>query len=141
MNLHSFTQWTYSFAFKKIYIDTRLKMHSDGNIFKIRGVCFKCIYIMTYQSLSSTFQRNIFYTKILANAPLTPLNINWQDWKYTFFIHHSQNIWSHNANFRVGVVENIGLKLQFQSLFLKRLILHKLYRWIIIFTKKILRHY
>ena len=37
---------------------------------KIRGVCFKVKYSMTNQSLSLTFKRNIFLTKILASAPL-----------------------------------------------------------------------
>ena len=45
-------------------------MHSDGNDFKIRGVCLKVIYLMTNQSLPSTFKVKMFLTKILANAPL-----------------------------------------------------------------------
>ena len=49
-------------------------MHSDGNVFKIRRVCFKVIYLITYQSLSSTFKRSIFMTKFLANAPLRLVN-------------------------------------------------------------------
>ena len=38
----------------------------------VRGVCFKVyiVYLITFQSLSSTFKCNIFLTKILANAPL-----------------------------------------------------------------------
>ena len=56
-----------------IYIDNRFNMHIDGNVFKIKGFCFKfiVIYLMT-MSLSSTFKRNVFFalTKILANAPL-----------------------------------------------------------------------
>ena len=50
---------------EQMYIDTRFKTHSDGNVFKISGVCFKVIYLMTNQS----FKRNIFLTKILTNAP------------------------------------------------------------------------
>ena len=46
-------------------------MHSDGNVFKIRGVCFKVMYLMTNQNLYSSFKCNIFLTKILANTPLT----------------------------------------------------------------------
>ena len=37
----------------------------------LRGVYFKFIYLMTNPRLSSAFKRNIFLTKILANAPLT----------------------------------------------------------------------
>ena len=37
-------------------------MHSDENLFKIRGVCFKVMYLLTNQSLSSNFKRNIFTT-------------------------------------------------------------------------------
>ena len=48
-------------------------MHSNGNVFKIRGICFKVIWLMTNQNLSLTFKSNIFLTKILAiNVPLTP---------------------------------------------------------------------
>ena len=70
MNVHSFTPWTYQFACIQIYIDTLFKIYSDGNVFKIRGVYFKVIYFNDNQSLSSTFKRNIFLTKILTNAPL-----------------------------------------------------------------------
>ena len=45
-------------------------MHYDGNVLKISGVCFKVIYLMTNQRLSSNLKRNIFLTNILANAPL-----------------------------------------------------------------------
>ena len=66
LTLHSFTQWTYY-----LYIDTRFKMNYDRSVFKIRGVYYnKVIYLMTNQSLSSTFKRNIFLTKISANASL-----------------------------------------------------------------------
>ena len=47
-------------------------MNSDG----IRGVCFKVIYLMTNQNLSSTFKHNIFLTDIIANVPLR----NGEDW-------------------------------------------------------------
>ena len=42
----------------------------------VRGVCFKVyiVYLITFQSLSSTFKCNIFLTKILANAPLNAVN-------------------------------------------------------------------
>ena len=43
-----------------------------------------------------------------------------------------------NTNFMADVIENIGLKLHFQSSFSIRLVLHKLGRWIIISTKKII---
>ena len=33
----------------QIYIDIRFNFHSAGNVFKIRGICFKLIYLMTYQ--------------------------------------------------------------------------------------------
>ena len=70
LNLHSFTQQTYLFVCKQIYIDTLCKMRSNGNVFKIRSICFKVIYLMTNQSLSSTFLPllNAKY-KILANVP------------------------------------------------------------------------
>ena len=45
-------------------------MLSERNVFKIRGVCFKVTYLMTNQSLYSSFKSNIFLTRILANAPL-----------------------------------------------------------------------
>ena len=48
-------------------------MHSDGNVLEITGVCFKVMFLMKNQSLSSNFKRNIFTTKILANAPLKDL--------------------------------------------------------------------
>ena len=53
-----------------IYIDIRFKMHSDSNIFKIKGFCFKVMYLMTNQILSSTFKLNFVLTKTLAYAPL-----------------------------------------------------------------------
>ena len=58
------------YACKQIHIDTRFKMHSDGNIIKIslRGVYIKFKYLMRNPRLSSTFKRNISLTKILANA-------------------------------------------------------------------------
>ena len=52
-----------------VQVITGVKMHSDRNVFKIRGVCFKVVYLLTNQSHSSTFKRNNFLTKILANAP------------------------------------------------------------------------
>ena len=45
-------------------------MHFDEKVFKLRGVCFKIMYLMTNQNLSSTFKRNFYLTKILSNAPL-----------------------------------------------------------------------
>ena len=36
-------------------------MYSDGNVFKIRGVCFTVLYLMTTQSLSSTLKLNREY--------------------------------------------------------------------------------
>ena len=67
LNRHS---KTYLFVCKQIYIDTRCKMRSNGNVFKIRSICFKVKYLMTNQSLSSTFLPllNAKY-KILANVP------------------------------------------------------------------------
>lgn len=47
-----------------------LKMHSDWNLFKIRSVWFRYIYSMINHSHSFTYKRNIFLTKILANAPI-----------------------------------------------------------------------
>ena len=41
---------TYLFDCKQIYIDTRFEMHSNGNILKITGVCFKVENLMTIQS-------------------------------------------------------------------------------------------
>ena len=46
-------------------------MYFNGNVIYITGDCFKVIYFMTINSSSSTFKRNIFLTKSLANAPLT----------------------------------------------------------------------
>ena len=72
---HSLNEHIYLLASKYILI-IRFKMHSEGKVFKIVGVCFKVKYlIMTIQSLSSTFKHNIFSTKSLANAPL--INLNW----------------------------------------------------------------
>ena len=45
-------------------------MHSEGNAFKISGVCFKITYLMTNQSFLSSFKRNIFLVKIIANSAL-----------------------------------------------------------------------
>ena len=45
-------------------------MHSDWNLFKIRSVWFRYIYSMINHSHSFTYKRNIFLTKILANAPI-----------------------------------------------------------------------
>ena len=46
-------------------------MHSDGNTCKIRGVCFKVVYLMTIRVFLPLLNAIIFFTKILANAPLT----------------------------------------------------------------------
>ena len=56
------------------------------------------------------------------------------------FICHNQNIWRHNelSKYKLYDDENIGLKLQLQSSFSICLILHKLYRWIIILAQKII---
>ena len=51
---------------------------------------------------------------------MRPRNINWQDWKYTsfaIFIRHSQSMQWTNTNLMADVVENIGLKFRFLSLF------------------------
>ena len=45
LNLHKFTQWAYLFACKQMYIETRLKNHTEGIVFKIRGVVLK-LYIL-----------------------------------------------------------------------------------------------
>ena len=60
------------FACKQMYIDTCtcFQMHYDGNVLKISGVCFKVIYLMTNQRLSSNLKRNTFLTNILANATI-----------------------------------------------------------------------
>ena len=48
---------------------TRFKMHSDGNVFKIIGVCFRFKYLMTKRVFLQLLN-NVFLTKILVNAPL-----------------------------------------------------------------------
>ena len=50
---------------------TRFKMHSDGNVLKIIGVCFKFkyMYLMTKRVFLQLLN-NVFLTKILVNAPL-----------------------------------------------------------------------
>ena len=58
------------------------------------------------------------------------------DWIFVVFIPHSQNIRLHNENLIADVVENIVMKLKFQSSFSIRLILNKFYRWIIILINK-----
>ena len=67
---------------------------------------------------------------------IRPRNINWQEWKYTsfvVFVGYSQNIWQHNTMCRdelvAGIIENIGLTLQFSSWFSIHLLLYRLYRF------------
>ena len=43
--------------------------------FEIKGLRFKVIYLMTDHTLSTTFKRNIFLTKILGTAPLKKFSI------------------------------------------------------------------
>ena len=60
-------------------------MRSDGNIFKIKGFCFKVMYLMTYQILSSTFKFNFVLTKTLAYAPLKVQATNLHDFRAMSF--------------------------------------------------------
>ena len=50
-------------------MDTPFELYFEGNVFKIlSGVCFKFIYLMTFQSLFATFKCNIFLIKIFSNV-------------------------------------------------------------------------
>ena len=70
---HSLNEHIYLLASKYVLI-TLFKMYSDGNVFKIRGVCFKVI-----SNDKSEFKCNIFLSKILADAPLrTGIDLNLQ---------------------------------------------------------------
>ena len=52
----------------QIYIDAPSKMHSDGNVFKVRGVCFKVIYSMTNQSLFQLLNAMVGYLESIRLA-------------------------------------------------------------------------
>ena len=49
-----------------MYVKNKIKLHSEGKDFEISGVCFKFTYLMTNQSLISTFKCNVFLIKIVA---------------------------------------------------------------------------
>ena len=63
MNRHSFTQWTYQFAGKQIYIETPFQMHSEGNVSFFTKWCL----FYNYMYIDVTFELFIANAVLINN--------------------------------------------------------------------------